>query len=176
MLKKDDAFNQITIPPAVYDLESLNNEIQRFTIEEGCFTEANYPYTNKPSFSTLGSIIEVSSINTGSQNAFTPDHSIRDLLGYKLKVIHEEYNLSIYSVGTLSFDIIFLETYIAQRMSFKGKRLRKNHNFAINVDLRYKCLEKFRGGLKWYMMNTKDFISKINFNLKNENNKLVSLN
>ena len=71
---------------------------------------------------------------------------------------------------------MFLETDIAQGMIFKGKRSGIIHNFTMDVDPGYKYIEKFRGGVQWYMMNTKDFISSINFKLKNENNDFVSFN
>ena len=51
-------------------------------------------------------------------------------------------------------------------MIFKGKRSGIIHNFIIDVDPGYKYIEKFRGGIHWYMMDTKDFISSINFKLK----------
>ena len=46
----------------------------------------------------------------------------------------------------------------------------------MDVDPGYKHIEKLRGGFQWYMMDTKDFISSINFKLKNENGNLVSFN
>ena len=61
-------------------------------------------------------------------------------------------------------------------MIFKGKRSGTIHNFTMDVDPGYKYIEKFRGGVQWYMMNTKDFISSINFKLKNENDNFVSFN
>ena len=56
----EDGYIQITIPPGAYEIESLNNEIKRIFIEEEHYTESNYPFTIKPNFSTLGSIIEIS--------------------------------------------------------------------------------------------------------------------
>ena len=47
----------ITIPPGACEIESLNNEIKRIIIDEEHYTEANYPFSIKPNFSTLGSII-----------------------------------------------------------------------------------------------------------------------
>ena len=70
-------FTQITTPPRVYEIESFNNEIRRIIIEEEHFTEANYPFTIKPSFSTLGSIIEISP--QGPIISFVFDDSIRNL-------------------------------------------------------------------------------------------------
>ena len=46
----------------------------------------------------------------------------------------------------------------------------------MDVDPGYKYIEKFRGGVLWYMMESKDVISSICFKLKSENNQLVSFN
>ena len=46
----------------------------------------------------------------------------------------------------------------------------------MDVDPGYKNIGKFRGGVQWYMMESKDNISSICFKLKKENNELVSFN
>ena len=46
----------------------------------------------------------------------------------------------------------------------------------MNVDPGYKYVERFAGGITWYLMESKDVISSISFKLKNENNPLVSFN
>ena len=46
----------------------------------------------------------------------------------------------------------------------------------MRVDPGYKYVEEFAGGISWYMMESKDFVSSISFELKNENIKLVSFN
>ena len=61
-------------------------------------------------------------------------------------------------------------------MIFKGKRSRITHNFTMNVDPGYNYIEKFRGGVQWYMMESKDIFSRICFKLKNENIQIVSFN
>ena len=38
----------------------------------------------------------------------------------------------------------------------------------MDVDLGYKYVEKFRGGVEWYMMKSKEFVSSISFEFKNE--------
>ena len=150
----------------------MNNEIQRIIIDEGLYTEANYPFTIKPNFSTLGSIITIST--QGPIISFQSDDSIRDLIGFNKKTIYEEYNLSANPVDILSFYNIFLECNIAQSMIFKGKISEKNHNFTMDVDPGYKYIKKFRGGVQWYMMESKDNISNFSFKYRNENNQLVS--
>ena len=133
-----------------------------------------YPFLIKPNFSTLGSIIEISA--HGPVITFIPDDSIGNLLGFNKTTIFEEYNLSPNPVDILSFDNIFIETDIAKGMIFKGKRTGIIHNFTMDVDPGYKYIEKFKGGIHWYMMNSKDIISSICFKLKNENGNLVSFN
>ena len=61
-------------------------------------------------------------------------------------------------------------------MIFKGKRTHIIHNLTMDVSLGCKYIEKIRGGLLWYMMESKDVISSVNFKLKNENGNLVSFN
>ena len=97
-------------------------------------------------------------------------------LGFNARTIYEEYNLSPDPVDVLSFDNNFIETNIAKRMTFKGKRSGIIPNFALDVDPGYKYIEKFRGRGQWYMMESKDTISSICFKLKNENRNLVSFN
>ena len=158
----------------MYEIESLNKEIKRIIIDEGHFTSADYPFLIKPNFSTLGSIIEIT--NKESAISFIPDDSIRDLLGFNKTSINEKYNLSPRPVDIISFDNIFTESNIAQGMIFKQKRTGIIHNLTMNVNPGYKYVERFAGGISWYMMNTNDFISRINFKLKNENGELVSFN
>ena len=169
---KDDTI--ITIPPGAYEIESLNNEIKRIIIDEEHYTETDYPFSIKPNFSTLGSIIEIST--QGPVITFVPDDSIRDLLGFNKTTIFEEYNLSPNPVDIPSFDNIFLECDIAQGMIFKGRKSNIIHNWTMTVDPGYKYIEKFSEGISWYMMQSKDIISSICFKLKNENGNLVSFN
>ena len=61
-------------------------------------------------------------------------------------------------------------------MIFKGKRTGNIHNMTMNVNPGFEFIEKFRGGVQWYMIESKDIISSINITLKNEHKKLVSFN
>ena len=61
-------------------------------------------------------------------------------------------------------------------MILTGKRTRKIYEFTMDVDPGYNCIKKIRGNIQWYMMQSRDVISSICFNLKNENNQLVSFN
>ena len=146
----EDGFVQITIPPGAYEIESLNDEIKRIIIDEEHYTEANYPFKIKPNFSTLGSIIKISP--QGPIISFTFDDSIKDLLGFHAITLYEEYNLSTNPVDILSFDNIFLECDIAQGMIFIGRKSNIIHIWTMTVDPGYKYVERFSGGISWYMM------------------------
>ena len=139
----EDGYIQITILPGAYEIESLNKEYKRIFIDEGHYTEANYPFTIKPNFSTFGSNIEIST--QGPVITIVPVDSIRDFLGFIKITTYEEYNLPQNPVDILSFDNIFLECHIAQGMIFKGKRSGVIHNLTMDVDPGYKYIEKFRG-------------------------------
>ena len=97
----EDGFIKITILPVAYEIESLNNEIWRIIIDEGQYSENEYPFAIKPNFSTLGSIIEISP--QGPIISFIFDDSIRDLLRFNAKRLYEEHNLSPNPVDILSF-------------------------------------------------------------------------
>ena len=152
-ISDEDGFVQITISPGAYEIESLNNEIKRIIIDEGYYNELTYPFKIKPNFSTLGSIIEIST--QGPVITFVPDDSITELLGFNKTTIFEEYNLSSDPVDILSFDNIFLEYDIAQGMIFKSRKSNIIHNCTMTVDPVYKYVEKFSGGVQWYMMESK---------------------
>ena len=78
----------ITIPPGAFEIEILKNESKRIIFDEGHFTEADYPFQIKPNLSTLGSIVEIDC--QGPSAGSLPYDSIRDLLGFKPKVLQEE--------------------------------------------------------------------------------------
>ena len=164
----------ITIPHVTYELERLDLEIKRILIEDGHITKDFYPFSIKPNFSTLGGIIKITDPNFLID--FTYDNTIRDLLGFNVVILEDEYNLSISPVDILTFDNFFLKCDNAQGMIYRGKRSGIIHNWTITVGPGYKYVESFTGGNTWYMMESKDIISSICFKLKNENGNLVSFN
>ena len=113
----------------------MNNENKGNIIEEKHFTSANYPFTIKPIFSVLSSIIEKSTQR--SIVRFVPNDNIRNLLGFNGTTLYEKYNLLPNIADILSIDIFFLETVIAEVLIFKGKRSGILHNWTETVDPRY---------------------------------------
>ena len=53
-----DDFVQGTLKSVAYEFESLSKEIKRIFIDQGLYSENEYPFTKKPKFSSLCSIIE----------------------------------------------------------------------------------------------------------------------
>ena len=118
-ISDEDGFFQITIPESAYEIESVNIENERIIIEEGHYTELIYPFTIKPKFSTLGSIVEI--FTQGPVTIFAPDNSMGGLLGVNKTSKYEKYNLSPNTVDISSLDNFFPECDIAQGMIFTGK-------------------------------------------------------
>ena len=145
----------------------MKNEIKRKFIEESHFTEADYPFKIKPTFSTLSSIIESS--RQEPKFSFVSDDSSLSLLGFNLSTIYEEYNPTPNPVDTLSFDKFSPECDIAQGTIFKRKRSAIIHNFNMDYDPGYKYVETFCAGLQLYMMQSKKFVSSITFMIKKRN-------
>ena len=139
----------MTIQPGPCHFGSLNDQIKRSNIEEGCFTEAKYPYFIKPDFSLSDSNKENSSNATGSEISFVHDDSIRDLLGFDSVVKNQKYTLSPNPVDIISFDKKFLETDTAQKLTFGDRRSGIIHEFAMAGDLGYKYIRKISAGLQW---------------------------
>ena len=108
-----DGYTIITIPSGAYEIESLNNEIERIIIDEEHYTETNYPFSIKPIFSTLGSIIEIST--QGPVITFVPDDSIRDLLGFKKRQYLK--NITFHLILSIFFHlIIFFSNVISLKV------------------------------------------------------------
>ena len=135
----------------------MNNETKRIIIDEELYTESEYPFTIKPNFLTLESIIEISTQRRVV--TFVPDDSKGKLLEFNKTTIYEEYNLSSNPVDILSFDNIFLECDIAQGLIYRGKRSGIFHNRTRTANTGYKYVESFTEGNTWYMMDIKDIIS-----------------
>ena len=164
----------VTIPPGAYELESLDLEIKGIIIEEEHITEEFYPFSIKPNFSTLGSIIEINNPNFSID--FTYDNTVRDLLGFNAVILEDEYNLSHKPVDIISFNNIFIECDIAKGMIFKGRRSGIIFNFTMAVDPGFNYIHRFDSGIQWYMLENKDFISSISFKLRKENGEVVPFN
>ena len=62
-------------------------------------------------------------------------------------------------------------------MIFKGGRSGIIMNSTMSVSPEYEFINRYEGGVQWFMMESKDDISSICFKIKKEkNNELVSFN
>ena len=86
-------------------------------------------------------------------NKFLVDDSIRNFLGFDEVTLYEKYKSSQNPLDILPFDNIFFETNIAEAKIFKGRRGGIYHNRTTAVSPGYNCVEKFTGGISWYMVN-----------------------
>ena len=161
---------EIVIPKGAYEMEAVYSEIKRLMILNGDSEGETFPVKIKPNFTTQASTIE---IVDGWKVDFTFAGTITTILGFESRKFCKNYNLS---VDIISFDKIFVECDIAQGMIINGKRTRVIHNFTKDVNSSYKYIEKFGGGIMWFMMENKDFISTVSFILRNENGNLVCFN
>ena len=87
-ISDEDGFIQKFIPQSAYEIESVNIQFERIIIEEGHYTDIIYPFTIKPNFSTLGSIVEI--FTQGPVTTFIPDISVGDLLGFNKSKKYEK--------------------------------------------------------------------------------------
>ena len=108
----EEDFIQIFILPSACEIKSLNLEIKRNFLDKGHYTEDDYPFTIKPNFYTLCSIVEI--VPQGPIIGFVFDDSIRNLLGFNETILYRKYNLSPNPVDIISFNNNFLENDIAK--------------------------------------------------------------
>ena len=87
-ITNEDGFIQITFPPGAYEIESLNDENKRIIIDEGFFTEADYPFQIKPNISTFGSIITI--MSQVPIISFVFEDSMRNHLGFEGTILYQE--------------------------------------------------------------------------------------
>ena len=120
------------------------------------------PSQSNQFFSTLRSNIEISTQHP--LISFRPNDSIRDVLGSNSTILYEDYDLSPNPIDILFFDNVFLECDIAQTMIFRARKTNIIHNCAMDADPGYEYIEKFRGGVQWFMMERKDIISSVFLN------------
>ena len=99
---------------------------------EKVFTEEDDPFTIKPKFSKMRSLLEFS--RQEPVISFLQDRSIRDVSGFDLVVLYGKYNLSPNPLDVLSFHNVFLETDITQGMIFRGEQHGVVHSFFMDVD------------------------------------------
>jgi len=98
----------ITIETGSYELEAINDEIQRLMKANGDWDSDSNAYyiTVSPNTSTLKSIIDVT--NAYYKIDFTIPNSLRTILGFDAKILSQGHNISDYIVNIIDFNSIFV--------------------------------------------------------------------
>ena len=65
---------------------------------------------------------------------------------------------------------MFLQCDIRHGMIFRARRSELIHDMTMDVSPGYRDIDRFRGGVEWHKMRSKDFVSEINFIFEKENN------
>ena len=98
----EEDFIQFIVPPGAYEIEILNNEIRRLIIDKGHYTAADFPFTIKSNFSTLGSIIEILTRGPIIGFEFMRLYYTKNIMSHKIQ--------SIFSVSITFFSNVILLT------------------------------------------------------------------
>ena len=136
------------------------------------FSQDEYQFTIKPIFSTLGSIIELS--GRKPLNDCVQDIGIGGLIGFDTVILYEKV---IYHINQFTFSHL---TAFSSKLTWPRKKVKvqKNERFARDVDPGNSYIKKIRGGVQWYLVESKDFISNPSFkkNMKKLNQYLLTVN
>ena len=92
-------------------------------------------------------------------------------MGLNQETIYEKPTLTPNPFDLLYCHSIFLETDIAP-----GERSGVVQTFSTDVHPGYKDIKRIRGGVQWYMIESRDFISIISFKAEKEKGNFVSFN
>src|SRR5208282_4120211 len=102
----------LTIDIGSYQIESINDEIQRLLQINGDWDSDNNAHyiTLSPNISTLKAVIEIT--NADYRVDFTIDNSIRSILGFDSAVLSQGCNISDDLVNIIDFNSIFVNLFI----------------------------------------------------------------
>ena len=155
LIKK--GFVQTTNPQGAYETENLDNELKRYIIKEGYFTEGDYPFKIKPNFSSLCSVKEISWQKP--LISFIPDDSIRDISGFNA-ITKKTKNLTYHLPRSPYYrSIIFSSNAISDEVWYsKEKGVREFLTIQCPCHLETKTFKSFMD-----VLNGKRWIVKTSF-------------
>ena len=98
----------VTIETGAYQVEELNDEIQRLMAENGDWDSTGKVYyiTISPNLSTLKSVIDIT--HPDYKIDFTIPNSLRSILGFESKILSNDRNTSDRTVNIIDFNSIFV--------------------------------------------------------------------
>lgn len=164
----------IEIPLGSYELEDINNYIQRVMKANGDWDETNNAYyiTILADINTLRSILNITS-NT-YQVDFTIPETIRTLLGFDSGIYFQGYNSSQNIVDILPITQLYVYNDLIQFSTINGVQSNSIYSFFPDVGPGYKIIQE-PANILYYPIFTGNNIYKMTTSLVDQNGKLVDL-
>lgn len=131
----------ITIETGSYELESINDEIQRLMKANGDWDVINDAYyiSISANTSTLKSIIDI--VNVDYKIDFTVTNSIRSILGFESVVLSLGHNISDNIVNIIDFNSIFVNCDCINESYVNGISSPVIYSFGPKVSPGYRIVE-----------------------------------
>jgi hypothetical protein len=164
----------ITLSTGSYELEAINDEIQRKMIINDDYDEAASTfYINiSANISTLKSVIEIT--NEKYQIDFSVTNSIGSTLGFLPLIIQHGYNESQEIVNIMKINSILVNVDFISGSYVKGSQYPVIYSFFPNVSPGRKIIERPNPSLVFYPVN-KSVITSMRLWLTDQNNNLVDV-
>ena len=131
----------ITIETGSYEIESINDEIQRLMKTNGDWDAANSAYfiTLSANTSTLKSIIDIT--NANYRIDFTISNSVRSILGFDSVILSQGHNVSENIVNIVDFNSIFVNCDCISESYVNGIPSPVIYSFGPKVSPGYRIVE-----------------------------------
>ena len=167
-----DDWYDINIPEGSYELEDINEYIQRIMRDNGHYNSKfdKYGITLEPNNSTLRSVLE---IKAKYQIDFTTPNSVRTVLGFNAKVYSSGYNEAENIVEILSISSLKVTSDIISSSYVNNSTENVIYSFFPSVGPGYKIMET-PANLVYLPVNLST-ISSIETKLIDQNGKLVNM-
>lgn len=159
------------LPDGTYELQDINNEIQRCMRSNGHWDVDNDEYfvSIAANLSTLRAILNISN---GYQVDFQVENSIKSVLGFENK-IYDRYTESENIVNILSINSILVNVDCIQGSYVNGSHSPTIYSFFPNVSPGYKIVQNPKNLI--YLPVTLSTISSLEVSLTDQNEQLLNL-
>ena len=166
-------WKSIKLKKEAYEIEQINNEIQRQMIESRDYNvENDSMHINISIFASLLSAIEIN--NPSYKINFDVKNSIGPLLGFDKQLLSFGYHISPNILNITPITSIFINCDIIQGTYVNGRRAKVIHSFSPNVGPGYKIREKPQPELVFCSINLTE-INSIRIWLTDEENNPIDL-
>jgi hypothetical protein len=166
-------WKDILIPTGAYELEAINNYVQRTMKDNGDYDSVNDEFyiTILPDNNTLRSIVNIT--NPTYQVDFNPPNSIRTLLGFDAGIILQGYNVSQNIVNILSITSIRITSNIISGSYSNGDVDNIIYSFFPDVGPGFKIIQTPSTPI--YLPITSNQISTLITTMTDQTGKLIDL-